>query len=406
MEIGDLYHREYGRILATLIRLVGDFDLAEDALQDAFATALARWPEDGEPRNVVAWLVSTARHKAIDRLRRAKLLEKKSRDIEQHLKLLQRDDDEPAEEDRLRLVFTCCHPALAPEAQVALTLRTLCGLSTEEIARAFLVPVPTLAQRLVRAKSKIRDAAIPYRLPEAADYPERLDAVLAVVYLVFNEGYTAAFGDRLVRSELCDEAIRLGRMLVTLLPHAAEASGLLGLMLLHDSRRAARVDARGDLVRLEDQDRSLWDRGRIGEGIRLVESALQGRPPGPYAVQGAIAAVHSEAATAAATDWRQIAALYGVLLTLQPSPVVELNHAVAVAMADGPERGLALIDRLEAMGSLASYHLLPVARAEMLLRLGRRDEASDQFRRALGLATNEPERRHLAKRLRETGQPD
>jgi RNA polymerase sigma-70 factor, ECF subfamily len=400
MEIGDLYHREYGRILATLIRLVGDFDLAEEAVQDAFATAVERWPTEGDPGNAVAWVVSTARHKAIDRVRRRTFLERRRGEIEHHLRLLQQSDhDEAPPEDRLRLIFTCCHPALSPEAQVALTLRTLCGLSTEEIARAFLVPAATLAQRLVRAKTKIREAAIPYEVPTAGDYLPRLDAVLAVVYLVFNEGYTAAFGDRLLRLELCREAIRMGRMLVEMLPAACEAKGLLGLMLLHDARREARVNARGDLVRLEEQDRSLWDSEQIGQGIALVEAALRGRPPGPYAVQAAIAAVHSDAPTAAATDWPQIAALYGVLLSLQPSPVVELNHAVAVAMADGAERGLQLLDRLETRDALPSYHLLPVARAELLQRLGRFSEAAQAFRRALALTTNEAERRHIERRL-------
>jgi len=374
MEIGDFYDREYGRILATLIRLVRDFDLAEESVQDAFAAALEQWPAEGAPRNPAAWIVSTARHKAVDRLRRRALLDKRRGEIESLARLdLERAEDVAEPEDCLRLIFTCCHPALAPEAQVALTLR----------------------------KAKIRDARIPYRVPEGADYAERLDAVLAVVYLVFNEGYTASFGERLVRAELCAEAIRLARMLVELLPASTEARGLLALMLLHDARREARVDANGDLVRLEDQDRSRWDRARIAEGIALVEAALRGRPPGPYAVQAAIAAVHAEATDAAATDWRQIAALYSVLLRLQPTPVIELNHAVAVSMADGPEHGLRILDRLEAREELATYHLFRVARAELLLRLGRPAEAAQEYERALGLAANESERRHIHKRLAE-----
>jgi RNA polymerase sigma-70 factor, ECF subfamily len=402
MELGDFYHRRYGRILATLIRLIGDFELAEESLQDAFALALEAWPAAGTPANPEAWIVSTARHKAIDRIRRRAFLDTHRAEVEHHWRVqVESAADVVEPEDSLSLIFTCCHPALAPEAQVALTLRTLCGLSTEEIAHAFLVPVPTLAQRLVRAKTKIRDAGIPYRVPESHDYPARLDAVLAVVYLVFNEGYSASFGEQLVRAELCAEANRLGRMLVELLPRSTEAKGLLALMLLHDARRNARVDSDGGLVRLEDQERSRWDRGQIAEGIALVEASLRGGPPGPYAVQAAIAAVHSEARTAAETDWRQIAALYGVLVSLQPTPVVELNQAVAVAMADGPNRGLELLDRLTARGELSSYHLLPVARAELLQRLGRHPEAAAEFQRALALASNEPERRHIERRLAE-----
>jgi RNA polymerase sigma-70 factor (ECF subfamily) len=405
MRIEEIFRAEHGRILATLIRLLGDIDVAEEALQEAFATALEQWPVAGPPTNPASWLVSTARHKAIDRLRRRARLARKQEEIARHLELSAAEEDAPVPEDRLRLIFTCCHPALATEAQVALTLRTLGGLSTEEIARAFLVPAPTMAQRLVRAKAKIRAARIPYQVPPGDALAERLEAVMVVVYLVFNEGYTASFGARLVRHELCEQAIRLGRMLVELLPAHAEPKGLLALMLLHDSRRETRLDGSGDIVLLEDQDRTRWDRAQIDEGAALVEAALRagGRPPGPYALQAAIAAVHAQAPTAAATDWREIAALYGMLARVHPTPVVELNRAVAVAMAGGLERGLALVDEIDHRGELAGYHLLPVARAELLRRLGRHAEAAVSYRRALALVSNEPERRHLEKRLREIG---
>src|SRR5438034_2770534 len=352
MHIEEIFRTEHGRILATLIRVLGDFDVAEEALQEAFEVALEQWPAAGMPDNPVAWLIGTARHKAIDRLRRRARLAQKQDEIARHLELLAEEEEAPVPEDRLRLIFTCCHPALAPEAQVALTLRTLGGLSTEEIARAFLVPTPTMAQRLVRAKAKIRLAHIPYEGPPSDALAERLEAVMLVVYLVFNEGYAASFGPHLVRHELCEQAIRLGRMLVELLPAEAEAKGLLALMLLHDSRRATRLDDSGDIVLLEDQDRSRWDRAQIDEGAALVEAALRegGRASGPYALQAAIAALHAQAPTAAETDWAQIAALYGVLARVHPTPVVELNRAVAVAMASGLERGLPLLDALSLDG--------------------------------------------------------
>src|SRR6266536_6271522 len=400
MRIEEIFRAEHGRILATLIRVLGDFDVAEDALQEAFAAALEQWPAVETPANPVAWLIGTARHKAIDRLRRRTWLEARQDEIARHLELLAEEEDTPVPEDRLRLIFTCCHPARATEAQVALTLRTLGGLSTEEIARAFLVPVPTMAQRLVRAKAKIRIAHIPYQVPASDALAEQLEAVMLVVYLVFNEGYAASFGPHLVRHELCEQAIRLGRMLVELLPGEAETKGLLALMLLHDSRRATRLDGSGDIVLLEDQDRSRWDRAQIDEGAALVEAALRegGRASGQYALQAAIAALHAQAPNAGVTDWRQIAALYGLLARIHPSPVVELNRAVALAMSGETELGLRLVEELDRGAELDGYHLLHVARAELLRRLGRHTEALHSYQNALDLVSNEAERRHLEKR--------
>jgi RNA polymerase sigma-70 factor, ECF subfamily len=409
MDFDTLYREERPRALATLIRLLGDFDLAEEALQEAFAAAWQQWPAAGPPRNPRAWLVSTGRHKAIDRLRREKTLAAKQAEIAYLSETAVPAPDleeEPFTDDLMRLIFTCCHPALALEAQVALTLKTLCGLSVEEIARAFLVPAATMAQRLVRAKVKIRAARIPYEVPGRDVRAERLDGVLRVVYLVFNEGYAATSGEALVRRELCHEAIRLGRLLRDLLPEASETAGLLALMLLHDSRRAARLDPSGEIVTLEDQDRALWDRGEIAEGQALAEEALRRGGAGFYALQAAIAALHAQAARAEQTDWPQIAALYVLLLRLHPSPVVALNHAAAVAMGERLDRGLRLVEQLEAEGELEGYHLLPAAKADILRRLGRPAEAAAAYERALELVTHDAERRYLQRRLKQVrGEP-
>jgi RNA polymerase sigma-70 factor (ECF subfamily) len=399
-----VYRSDSRRVLATLIRLLGDFDLAEEALHDACRAAVEQWPHDGVPANPRAWLVSTGRFKAIDTLRRRARFDASLGELAERLAATAGDttapDLEELEDDRLRLIFTCCHPALPPDAQVALTLREICGLTTEEIARAFLTLAPTVAQRIVRAKAKIRDAGIPYQVPSRNELGERLDAVLHVIYLVFNEGYSASLGESLTRADLSGEAIRLGRLLLELLPEP-EVMGLVALMVLHESRRAARTSPSGELVLLDDQDRSLWDRARIAEGVALVRRALGSRRFGPYTLQAAIAAVHAEAPSAAATDWTQIVGLYDVLLRADPSPVIELNRAVALAMRDGPLAGLVLIDALLARGELAEYRFAHSARADLCRRLGRTAEARASYERALELTRQETERRFLVRRLAE-----
>lgn len=436
--VDEVYRLESRRILATLIRLLGDFDLAEEAVHEAFRAAMEQWPQTGVPGNPRAWLVSAGRFKAIDGLRRRARFDERAGELARFLEARavgqagegadrQGGDDAAAgsdgdgrpegialEDDRLRLIFTCCHPALAPDARIALTLREVCGLTTEEIARAFLTESPTVAQRIVRAKAKIREARIPYEVPAPEQFPERLEAVLRILYLVFNEGYSASSGDAVARPGLSGEAIRLARLLADLLPDP-EVKGLLALMLLHESRRAARASATGELIFLEDQDRSLWDRELIREGSALVEEALLSRRFGPYTLQAAISAVHAETAAPAgaprkATDWTQIAGLYDVLLRAEPSPLVELNRAVAIAMRDGPEAGLRLIDGLIAAGSpsreaLIDYHLTHSARADLLRRMGRKSESAEAYRRALDLALQDPERRFLEKRLIELESP-
>ena len=401
--IDAIYRADSRRIFATLIRLLGDFDRAEEALHDAFAGAVEQWPRDGVPANPAAWLVSAGRFKAIDRLRRQARFDASLAELARRLDQRTSGEDAPddaVDDDRLRLIFTCCHPALGLDAQVALTLREVCGLTTEQIAHAFLVSAPTVAQRIVRAKAKIRDARIPYQVPARADLPARLDAVLHVVYLVFNEGYSSSSGEQVTRHDLSGEAIRLGRLLVDLLPEP-EAMGLLALMLLHEARRAARTSPDGELILLSDQDRARWNRDQIAEGVALVERALGSRRFGPYTLQGAIAAVHADALTPDATDWAQIVGLYDVLLRADPSPVIELNRAAAVAMRDGPAAGLALVDAILERGDLKDYHLAHSARADLCRRLGKASEARTSYERALVLARQEPERRFLERRLKE-----
>lgn len=401
-QINAIYHTESRRVRATLIRLLNDFDLAEEATQEAFAAALQQWPTEGVPAQPRAWLVSTGRFKAIDHLRRRarfqNLLTEVADDLDAAVSDSNHWDEQTLEDDQLRLIFTCCHPSLSPEAQLALTLREVCGLTTEAIARAFLTSPSTLAQRIVRAKHKIRDAKIPYEIPSRADLPARLNAVLQVIYLVFNEGYSASGGEQLMRQELAQEAIRLGRLLAELLPHA-EVLGLLALMLIQDSRRHARLDSQGDLIRLEDQDRRLWDRDQIAEGAALIQRALPTGNAGPYCIQAAIAVLHAEAPRFEDTDWQEITGFYDLLLQLHPSPVVELNRAVAIAMRDGPAAGLVLIDELLSRGQLTDYHLLHAARGELLQQLGERDAARRAFEAALPLTQQGAEQRFLQRRV-------
>lgn len=411
-DVERVFHEESGRILATLIRLLGSFDLAEEVMQEAFISAMEQWPKQGVPASPRAWLISTAHHKGVDLLRRGISFDSKREELQKIAELEQQlaatdenmqlaTHEELFGDDRLRLIFTCCHPALGLEAQVALTLRTLCGLSTDEIARSFLVPLATMAQRLVRAKQKIREARIPYRIPPQQELAGRLEAVLLVIYLVFNEGYSATSGDMPIRRELCAEAIRLGRIVCRLLPRETEARALLALALLHDSRQSARINESGEAVLLEDQDRGLWNQAQISEGVSLVESALRDGPPGPYALQSAIAAVHARAKSPEETDWRQIAVLYELLMRVQPSAVVELNHAAALAMANGPAAGLTLLDALESRSELRDYYLLPAARADLLRRLQRWREAAEAYRQSLVLAGDDPACKFLSRRLAE-----
>ena len=404
-DITSLYREHYGRILASLIRALGNFELAEDALQDAFAAAVEQWPHEGMPNNPSAWIASTARHKAIDKARRRSWFNERRDEIQRLIEFEMAsdsaEDGESFPDERLRLIFTCCHPAINREAQIALSLRTLCGLTTEEIARAFVTPTATMAQRIVRAQKKIRRAGIPYEVPTGDALPERLESAMAVIYLVFNEGYLASSGDEVVRHDLCAEAIRLARILTALMPDQPEAHGLLGLMLLHDSRREARADSNGDLILLEDQDRSRWDQGQIEEGLAVAAGAMKNATPGPYAIQAAIAAEHARPKRPDDTDWTRIAELYAMLLEMRPTPIIALNHAVAIAMSRGLRRGVALIEELEASGELNDYYLMWAAKADLLRRMGDFAAATSAYRRALAVVTSGPERRFLQRRLAE-----